>query len=414
MPTPDTAPADLDELLSRLAVEGVDLAGLAAKLAAKAHTKTVSRLADEALPLLNGGARRTYATHVRRFEHGIAAVCDQKCEPCLDPGRDFACRCDCGPCRSSRISLAPQGPLTAGPAAINTANAEVIVKAARRIAVKRGIVQNRRRAQRCLAPKHADGIGAEETAVAAMRWFYGQAPDAWGGAENPAAGIAKPHRPPGDRRALADWELLELSEITATGGDDPELDTILFDLGIETGARRQGACQLTVGQLLPQDQLIRLIDKYGRPQDAPASADLLARIARHAVARGGPQCDSASPLYRPDAHALWQANGRPLTSRRFDTLHLRWQRDLDWGGELKVSYHWLRHTLSGLLKSHFGPQYAKRYLRHADGDVTDIYGACTLEELATAMSQLLGYTHPLVTGRAHRRRQTMRRFGLDG
>jgi len=43
---------------------------------------------------------------------------------------------------------------------------------AKRLAVTRGLVENRTRAARGLAIKNADGIGAEETAVAAPRSLF--------------------------------------------------------------------------------------------------------------------------------------------------------------------------------------------------------------------------------------------------
>jgi hypothetical protein len=59
-----------------------------------------------------------------------------------------------------------------------------------------------------------------------------------------------------------------------------------------------------------------------------------------------------------------------------------------------------------------GRAHKKRYLRHADGEVSDGYGVCTLDELARAMTDLLGFEHPLVHGIEERRRDTMRRLGL--
>jgi hypothetical protein len=65
-----------------------------------------------------------------------------------------------------------------------------------------------------------------------------------------------------------------------------------------------------------------------------------------------------------------------------------------------------------MLGTHFGPNFKRRYLRHADGSVTDGYGICTYEELARAMSDLLGYEHPAVQGLEQRRAETLRRLGL--
>jgi hypothetical protein len=61
----------------------------------------------------------------------------------------------------------------------------------------------------------------------------------------------------------------------------------------------------------------------------------------------------------------------------------------------------------------YGPQYKKRYLRHADRSVIDGYGVCTLEELARAVSDLLDIEPPLVHGVNDRRKQTLRRLGMS-
>ena len=123
-------------------------------------------------------------------------------------------------------------------------------------------------------------------------------------------------------------------------------------------------------------------DKYDTPVEVPVSAELIERIFAQAIERGGSQCDPTSRDFRPDARAFWyKVRGQnafaPITSRRFDTLHGRWQAGLEWGAEIQVSYHYLRHTISETLKAHFGPHYAKRYLRHAESSVTDLYGRCT-------------------------------------
>lgn len=65
------------------------------------------------------------------------------------------------------------------------------------------------------------------------------------------------------------------------------------------------------------------------------------------------------------------------------------------------------------LKSNYGQHYAKRYLRHGSDSVTDMYGKCTTEELARAMSELFGYEHPLVTGHDEKRAEVQRRLGIQ-
>jgi len=58
-------------------------------------------------------------------------------------------------------------------------------------------------------------------------------------------------------------------------------------------------------------------------------------------------------------------------------------------------------------------QCAAGNLVWASRSVSDGYGVCTFEELARAMSGLLEFEHPLVSGVSQRRAETMRRFGLS-
>jgi hypothetical protein len=48
--------------------------------------------------------------------------------------------------------------------------------------------------------------------------------------------------PPTPRRALPDTRLAEINQITATTGDDPELDTLILRLHTETGAAARWPC----------------------------------------------------------------------------------------------------------------------------------------------------------------------------
>lgn len=407
--TPDTA-NDFDaELATFLALHGRTLADVNAAHRAPSVAEHITGF----LATLTANTRRTYATHINRLRDGIGPICDQTCEPCLDANDGFRCRCGCSRCQSSRISVAAQAAQLVGPASYSLEHAKNLAVIARRVAVKAGIVANRRRAQRGLTAKRADGICAEETCVTALRSLY-TAAAAWV-ATNAAAELPKPRRGGSTRRPLRDFELLELVHLTETSGNDTELDALIVDFGIATGARREGVYSLTVGQLQPQSQIVQLRDKYKTTQPAPIAADLMFRLVRHASRRGGPQCNPNSVEFRPDRPVFWQRIGddhRPLTSRRFDSLALRWQTHLDWANVEQVGFHHLRHTMAAFLGSMYGPQYKKRYLRHSDGNVTDMYGACTLEELARALSDLLQFEHPLVHGVDERRREAMSRLGL--
>ncbi|MGC8511348.1 MAG: hypothetical protein ACP5PB_10825, partial [Acidimicrobiales bacterium] len=383
--TPDTIETthakEIAAKLRELEALGIDVSSLRS-----APVPTVADFTGQCLSLFaSQNTARTYRTHYERLVHGVGPICDQTCAPCLDPASRFECRCECSACRTSRISLAPQGELPVSPATLSELNVKVLARVARRLAVKRGVVENRTRAAKGRSVKPADGASAEETAVAALRSLCESA-KRYLASENPAREVHKPRRPPNTRRSLVDYELVELYALTANGGDDPELDLLLVDYGIETGARRQGAYGLTCGQLAPGDQLIMLKDKYDIPVPTPVSDELMERLLTHAITRGGSRCDPGAPDFTPDAPVFWyrergSVQYRPITSRRFDTLHSRWQRELDWAGKLRVSFHFLRHTIAEKLKAEYGYHYAARYLRHAEGNVTDAYGSCTTEML---------------------------------
>lgn len=363
--------------------------------------------------MLNEDTRRTYATALTRLRDGVGPVCDQTCEACLGP--DLMCRCDCAPCRSSRVIVPAIGDRHVSSEVYNEAVVRALAAVSRRLAVKRGILDNRVRATKGLVAKNGDGYGAEETAVTALRGLFETAKKYLGNV-NPAKEIPKPRRTGREKRPLHAFELVELHYLTASGGDDPELDVLLLDFGIATGVRRVGVYQATVGQLHRERQVVDLRDKYKRKQPAPVSLELIDRLLAHAKERGGPQCDPNSPLYRPDAPVLWYRKGTsclPITSRRFDTLTERWQRELTWANAEQLGFHHIRHTVAAIVATQYGPQYKKRYLRHADGSVTDAYGVCTFEELTRAMSDLLQYEHPLVHGIDERRKETMRRLAMS-
>ncbi len=406
--TTDSEPTN-DELLAMLRQRGLlDTAAVV--------PPTVKAFADRWLRTLpSKRSRQTYKTHIKRFAKGVGPVCDSRCEPCM-VAPDFTCTCECRGCQDSRLLLEPQGDHPVSNVSLSGEHAQCLVRIARRIAKKRGVVDNRTRAAKGLSPKPASGSGAEETCRQALRSLYAAAAK-WLDGENGTIEIRKPRRPTNDRRALADYELIELYQVTIGGGDDPELDELLFDYGIETGSRREGTYALTVGQIRRHEQLIMLCDKYTIPKPAPVSAELIERLLAHAIERGGATCDPTSSSYLPDSPVFHYRQGtdgnpHPLSDRRFDTLHERWQTELPWGKEIRVSFHFLRHTMSEKLKRDYGQHYAKRYLRHAAENVTDNYGECTLEQLSRAMGEIFGFEHPLAVGRERERREVFERYGL--
>lgn len=376
--------------------------------------------------------RRTYQTHLNRVRDGIAPICDQNCVPCstpvrtqpLDeqgntmPGRQYAfeCQCECKACKQSRISLPPLGGLQVGPKTVCADTLRTLSQAALRTAIKSGNYDNARRARKQKPPKKADGFGAQETAIAAFRAFC-NANRQWTGGYD-GLDVDKPSRNSDGRRPLDPWEMIELAQVTELGGNDPELDALLVEFGIAVGARRLGAIELTVGQIDRPNQMIVLRDKNGKSIAQPVSIELIDQLLDHARSRGGNRCDPSHPDFDPRQRVFWVwhrqgATWAPITSRRFDSLAERWQADLSWAAADQLAYHHLRHTMAERLKTMTGGGHhvAQRYLRHADADVTDRYGRCSLDKLAECMSRLLRFEHPVVHGRVARRDEVLRMYG---
>ena len=183
------------------------------------------------------------------------------------------------------------------------------------------------------------GRSAAEHLVAALRCLYRHAEDDGliTAADNPARKVDKPRRLPSTRRAVPDTRLAEINEAAATTGNDPELDTLLLRLHTETACRRGGALALRPADLDPEQCLIRLREKGETVRWQPVSPTLMARLIQHARDRHAPK----------DGQLLRYANGRPVTSRRYDHLWTRIGSQLPWVRTQQISTHWIRHYVDG-------------------------------------------------------------------
>ena len=162
--------------------------------------------------------------------------------------------------------------------------------------------------------------------------------------------------------------------------------------------------------------MIDIFDKGKKRTPMPVSRDLLERLFAHARERGGPACDPTSVHYIPDSKVLYTRRANttaPVTGRRIDGIIGRWQKELSWARDEQLVFHHLRHTVGAHLEMNYGPQFKRRYLRHKEKTVTDGYGKCSMDSFARAMSELLGFEHPLVHGIEQREQDTLRRFGLS-
>jgi site-specific recombinase XerC len=236
------------------------------------------------------------------------------------------------------------------------------------------------------------GRGAAEHLIAALRCMYKHAiaDGILTDGENPAARVPKPRRLRSTRRALPESRLEELSEVAASTGDDPALDTLLVRLHTETACRRGGALALMPDDLDAEQCLIRLVEKGGTVRWQPVSPTLMSHLLAHGQSRGG--LESGQRLLR-------YANGKPITSRRYDYLWRRLGQHLPWVATQQVSMHWIRHTTLTWVERHFGFAVAQAYAGHEDhgrgGRAMATYIRAGLPEVAMALAALTGELHPL-------------------
>lgn len=340
-----TAKLTVTEVLAVLAAAGVSRSDLAEALAAPdgaSASRSVPTVA-EYLPVVSAstskGARKTYQTYWNRL---VAAHGDLP----LDQ--------------------------------VKTTHLRALATAAKANAVKRANGRN--------------GVSAQENCVGAMRAFFRCAVEDGHIERNPAAAVEKPHRLPSRRRGFTDSELVELYEVTRSGGDDPALDTLLLRFHLETGARRGGALGLRLRDLDPVRQSVRLREKNDTERWQPVSKTLLDALTEHARSRGA--VGDEDPVLRRLPRA-GQA-GPPITRRRYNTLATRWARALPWAKERGVSIHWCRHHATSSIERLAGYAVARAFAGHfVGGDTTTTYITAHEHEVAQAIARYTSEPHPL-------------------
>jgi integrase/recombinase XerC len=237
------------------------------------------------------------------------------------------------------------------------------------------------------------GRSAEEHLVAALRCLYQRAVEDGliSEPDNPARKVAKPRRLPSTRRAVPEARLAEINQIAATTGDDPELDTLLLRLHTETACRRGGALALRPQDLDPDQCLVLLREKGETVRWQPVSPTLMGCLTQHGQDRRAPA----------DGQLLRYADGRTITSRRYDHLWTRIGRHLPWVRTQQISMHWIRHTTLTWVERNFGYAVARAYAGHTDGGgeagATSTYVRANLSEVAAALAALTSEPHPLAT-----------------
>ena len=235
------------------------------------------------------------------------------------------------------------------------------------------------------------GRTAAEHVISALRCLYQHAvaDGLLAEADNPAKRVAKPRRLASTRHALTDAQLAEIVAVSATTGNDPELDSLLIRLHTETACRRGGGVALRPVDLDRGQCLIRLREKGETVRWQPVSPTLMRHLLRHAEERGDGD---------PHGQLLRYRDRQPITSRRYDHLWVRAGRHLPWVATQQISTHWIRHTTLTWVERHFGYAVAKAFAGHngrGDAGTTATYVRADLHVGARATAALTGEHPPL-------------------
>ncbi|MFD3596435.1 tyrosine-type recombinase/integrase [Nocardia sp. NPDC058640] len=238
------------------------------------------------------------------------------------------------------------------------------------------------------------GRSAAEHMVNALRALYRQA-EADGHipqADNPAQHIVKPRRLPNNRRAIPDHLLAEINRVAASTGNDPELDTLILRLHIETACRRSGALALRPQDLDREQCLIQLREKGGTTRWQPVSPTLMASLIQH-IERGAAEGEQL----------LRYRTGAPITGRRYDYIWNRIGKHLRPVATQQITAHWLRHTTLTWVERHFGYAVARAFAGHAEfsghAGATLTYVRATVQEVSDALAAMTGENHPMASPR---------------
>ncbi|MFE3544300.1 tyrosine-type recombinase/integrase [Nocardia sp. NPDC059177] len=200
------------------------------------------------------------------------------------------------------------------------------------------------------------GTSAVEHFISTVRCVYRYAEDrGWIRASgNPARQLAFPARRKSHRYAIPSDQLTEICRVAATTGNDPDLDSLILRLHLETVCRRAGALSLRPHDLDISRCLVFLREKDGTDRWQPVSPTLMSHLVAHGHGRHSPQ--SGQLRYR---------NGKPITHRRYDHIWHRLGLELPWVATQGVTTHWLRHTTLTWVERTFSYAVAREYAGQA-------------------------------------------------
>lgn len=257
--------------------------------------------------------------------------------------------------------------------------------------------QNREEAGR--ATKESKGESAVYNAVGAFRKVFasGVRDRHLAKGFDPSQEVKKPSRPASARRPLTGDQLQEMWGVVLNGGNDPDLDAMMCNFIIITGARREGVINLNVRDIVVATGMVWLDEKNDERVEQPAPDWFLRQLLSFAASRGSVR--PGDPVFRykagrrsggPNSQAL----GR-VGDSRFHTLFSRIQASLEWADQVGLSAHTLRHHGSALLSRQNGLHVSEAWLRHKPDKLSMLYGQATPAEVAAAVVELHGGSHPL-------------------
>ena len=208
---------------------------------------------------------------------------------------------------------------------------------------------------------------------------------------NPAQEVKKPRRSTGNRRPLKYDQMNEFWSTVRSTGNDPELDWMICQTILISGARREGLLNLTLGWIDRDECTLKLDEKFDKKVDQPVPDWFAQLLHDFAVSRGAKHRNDQvfRLVQRADG-----SPGRPITSRRLDGLFQRVQSLLAWADRDQVTAHTLRHHAIGLVERHAGKQVSSAFARHDPEDTSSLYGRASREEVAQAVIQIHGGHHP--------------------
>jgi integrase len=231
-----------------------------------------------------------------------------------------------------------------------------------------------------------DGRSSEEACVTALRALFGRAELDGLVVRSPAVGLVKPARRASRRRPLDDTETRELIDAVRATSRDPDLDLLLVRFHLESGARREGALGLRLGDLDRRRSTAWLREKLAAEREQPLAPSLLDALMSHAVDRGSTTADD---------HVFRTAVGRPISRRHYNTVFDRARTAVGWAGRIPVSAHTLRHTAITATARVAGYPVAQAFAGHAPPSVTGTYMRVSIGEVAAAVAVLTDEPHPV-------------------